>query len=301
MEYTAIKSILSHEIVKTNGIHLNVVQAGPEDGELVILLHGFPEFWYGWHKQIDALVNEGYRLWIPDQRGYNLSHKPEGLEAYRISEMATDVAGLIEAAGQEQAVVIGHDWGAMVAWWTALLYPEKLTKLGVLNVPHPAALKETIKTDVEQMFRSLYAGFFQIPVVAELTLQFNNYQNMIEALKRSGKAGTFTEEDFKHYRRAWSQPSALTTMLNWYRAYVQHPPLDAADWRIDIPTLMIWGEKDVALTSKMAHKSINYCNVGELHMLPEATHWVQHDEPEQVNQLISAFLKREYPLSTTTA
>jgi pimeloyl-ACP methyl ester carboxylesterase len=123
--------------VETNGITLHTVQAGPADGPLVILLHGFPEFWYGWHEQIRPLAEAGFRVVVPDQRGYNLSDKPDGVERYRIDELSRDVVGLIDAAGREQAAVVGHDWGAAVAWWTALHHADRVSKLVAVNVPHP--------------------------------------------------------------------------------------------------------------------------------------------------------------------
>ncbi len=158
---------LQHTTIFTNGVNLHVVQAGPEDGQLIILLHGFPEFWYGWQAQIDFLAAKGYRVWIPDQRGYNLSDKPQGIDAYNQPVLADDVAGLIEAAGREKCVLIGHDWGAAVAWWTAMKYPEKLEKLVIMNVPHPIVSARTIGKDWEQTRKSWYIFAFQLPWLPE--------------------------------------------------------------------------------------------------------------------------------------
>jgi len=280
----------TQKLIRTNGITLNIVQAGPVDGELIILLHGFPEFWYGWRGQIDYLANEGYRVWAPDQRGYNLSDKPTDTASYKISELVADVIGLIHADGREQAHIIGHDWGAMVAWWTALLHPEAINKLGILNVPHPHVFEQTLRSDVRQLFKSWYAGMFQIPWLPERIVGAGNWRIMAEAMQKSGKRGSFTDADMEKYREAWSKPAAMTSMMNWYRAYVQHRPEPPADWRVRVPTLMIWGEKDRFLSARMAQPSIDLCDEGTLHTFDDATHWVQHDKADEVNALLSEFL-----------
>ncbi len=186
---------LTHVNIKTNGITLHVVQAGPADGEIVILLHGFPEFWRAWIKQIPALVEAGYRVWIPDQRGYNLSEKPQGASAYDIDILARDVVGLIDACGQERVALIGHDWGAAVAWWVAGKYPERLTQLVILNVPHLAIMFRTLLRSWTQMRRSWYIFFFQLPRLPEASLRRNNWTNAIRALKGSARRGTFDDVD----------------------------------------------------------------------------------------------------------
>ena len=140
----------------TNGVNLHVVMTGAQDGPLVILLHGFPEFWYGWRKQMPALAAAGYAVWAPDQRGYNRSDKPAGVGAYHIDTLADDIAGLIAASGREQVYLVGHDWGAAVAWWVAGKYPTRIKKLAILNVPHPAVMRRAVLEDAEQRKRSWY-------------------------------------------------------------------------------------------------------------------------------------------------
>ena len=196
----------------TNGVNLHVVMAGPQDGPLVILLHGFPEFWYGWRQQMPALAAAGYTVWAPDQRGYNRSDKPAGVGAYAIDTLAQDVAGLIEASGREQVYLVGHDWGAAVAWWVAGKYPERVKKLAILNVPHPAVMRRAVLEDAEQRKRSWYIFFFQLPWLPEQSLSQENFTNLIRSLKGSGRRGTFTDDDLAAYRQAWSQPGALTAM-----------------------------------------------------------------------------------------
>jgi epoxide hydrolase 4 len=281
---------LEHTHIQTNGVNLHVVQAGPEDGPLVILLHGFPEFWYGWKHQIPALAEAGYRVWAPDQRGYNLSDKPDGLGSYCLDELALDVVGLIDAAGQERAFIVGHDWGAAVAWWLAIKHPQRVEKLAILNVPHPSVMRKTAGSTPRQMLKSWYIVFFQLPWLPESLIRAGNWRGAVQAIQGSARPGSFSKADMEEYRRAWSQPGAFTAMLNWYRAAVRRPPTRAASRRIAVPTLMIWGAQDSFLDRSMAQPSIDLCDDGRLVFIEEATHWVQHDEPEKVNQLLLEFL-----------
>lgn len=282
--------IYDHLTIETNGINLHIVQAGEENAPLVILLHGFPEFWYGWRKQIPYLAARGFRVWAPDQRGYNISDKPKGIRAYNQDELAADVIGLIDAAGQEKVMLIGHDWGAAVAWWTAIKYPERLSKLVILNAPHHDVFRQTYETNAEQRRKSLYGGFFQLPFLPEFTLRWNNWRTLIDSLHRSSRPGTFTDEDLKMYKQAWSQPGAMTSMINYYRAVIQRPPKPLPTVRVSVPTLMIWGKNDAFLSYEMAQPSIDLCDDGRLVFIDHATHWVQHEEPEQVNRLLGEFL-----------
>lgn len=281
--------------IHTNGITLHVVQDGPETGELVILLHGFPEFWYGWREQIPALAGAGYRAWAPDQRGYNESDKPKGIAAYTIDKLAADVIGLIDAAGVEKATVVGHDWGAAVAWWTANAYPDRVAKLIVLNVPHGAVMLTHLRKNWRQMLKSWYIFFFQIPWLPENLIRVNRWQAGVQALEGSSRPGTFSADELEKYRQAWSQPGAFTAMINWYRAVVQKTPKNPADLRIHMPTLVLWGAKDKFLSREMAQDSLDYCDEGRLVSFEEATHWVQHEEVTKVNELIIGFLRDEFP------
>lgn len=274
----------------TNGVNLHVAMAGPQDGPLVILLHGFPEFWYGWRKQMPALAAAGYAVWAPDQRGYNRSNKPAGVGAYHIDTLAADVVGLIEASGHQQVYLVGHDWGAAVAWWVAGKYPARVKKLAILNVPHPAVMRRTVIEDAEQRRRSWYIFFFQAPWLPERSLSQNNFTNLIRALKGSSRRGAFTDADIAAYRQAWAQPGALTAMLNWYRAAVRFQGMGVGLGRITMSTLMIWGMQDIALSRTMAQPSIDLCDNGRLVLIENASHWVQHEEPETVNRLLLEFL-----------
>lgn len=283
---------MSSTFVETNGIRLHVLQDGPEDGDLVILLHGFPEFSYGWRNQIPALTSAGYRVWTPDQRGYNLSDKPKGIAAYQLDTLAADIVGLIDAAGREKAFIVGHDWGAAVAWWLAAKYPERVSRLTVMNVPHPLVMMKHVRSSVAQMLKSWYIGFFQIPFIPEFLLGLGNWGGAANMLKRSSNGETFSDEDIERYRAAWSQPKAFTSMLNWYRAMIRKPPAPPASLRIKVPTLLIWGVDDIALGREMAQPSIDLCTDGALVFIEDASHWVQHEAAEQVNELLLAHLRK---------
>jgi pimeloyl-ACP methyl ester carboxylesterase len=259
--------------------------AGPTDGPAVILLHGFPEFWYGWRRQIPALAAAGFRVRAPDQRGYNLSDKPKGRSAYRMDAIAHDTIGLIEATGRSQVCLAGHDWGAMVAWWVALTAPERLRRLAILNVPHPLVSTRHIRTDPRQMLRSTYAAFFQLPWLPEALLRAGNYHLLALMMRGSARRGAFSDGELDRYRRAWSQPRALESMLNWYRAFLQRPVPDEPP-RVSVPTTIIWGKKDVALRSVMAEESADLCEQREVIWLPENSHWVQHEAADRVNEIL---------------
>jgi len=281
---------LEHSNIETNGVRLHVVQAGPQSGTPVVLLHGFPEFWYGWRKQIPALVEAGCRVIVPDQRGYNLSDKPQGVKAYAMDKLVNDVIGLIDALGYEKVNLVGHDWGAAVAWVLANKHPERLHRLGILNVPHPVVMKRFLQRDLEQLRRSWYIFFFQLPWLPEAGMRADNWRGAVRALRGSGLIHTFTNEDIEKYKEAWSQPDAMTAMINWYRAAARYQQPGMKDPKIRVPTLMIWGMKDVALSHRMARPSMDYCDEGNLIFFPEATHWVQLDEAESVNHYLVDFL-----------
>lgn len=282
---------LSHVQVQTNGISLHVTQAGPADGPLLILLHGFPEFWYGWRHQIAPLAAAGYRVWVPDQRGYNLSDKPRGVRAYALDTLAADIVGLIDAAGVDRAHVIGHDWGGVVAWRLADRYPDRLHRVAILNVPHDRVLARFLRRSPAQLRRSLYMFFFQLPWLPERVLGRRDGEAMAQLLARASRPGAFSADDLTHYRAAWRQPGALTAMLNWYRALTRaYTP--APRRPITVPTLLIWGVHDVALGREMAPPSIDRCTDGHLVFIEDAGHFVQHEAPTQVTALLRDWFGR---------
>ncbi len=273
-------------IVETNGVRLHVVEAGPEDGKLLVLLHGFPEFWYGWHETLTPLVNAGYRVVVPDQRGYNLSAKPPRVRDYRMDELARDVVGLIDAYDRETAAVAGHDWGAAVGWWLALHHADRLSELVAVNVPHPTVFERTLRTSWDQRLKSWYVLAFQLPALPEAVARAGDWRIATRALRDSSLPGTFDEEDFRRYRRAWGRDGAFESMVNWYRAIVRDRPTPSRT-RVEVPTLVIWGARDRFLRKPMATESVGHCADGRLLTLSEATHWVIHEEPHRVADAIA--------------
>lgn len=281
---------LEESVVLTNGIRLHLVQAGPRDGPPVILLHGFPEPWFTWQKQVGPLAAAGYRVLAPDQRGYNTSDRPDSVSAYALDTLAADVLGLIEANGWAKVRLVGHDWGGVVAWWVATRYPERLEQLVILNAPHPVGFRRFLRSHPRQLLRSWYTFYFQIPRLPEALFRWGNWRLLSRALRRSSRSGTFTEADLDRYRIAWSQPGAIKAMIHWYRAAMRFRPVIPVDLQVRVPTLIIWGKQDRFLDSELARSSAAFCEQGRLEFLETATHWVQHEEPERVNQLLLDFL-----------
>ena len=259
-------------------------------GPVIVFLHGFPEFWYGWHRQIDYFAGLGYRVIVPDQRGYNRSDKPPGVRAYTTDWLVKDVVELIQSTGSTKVTLVGHDWGAIVAWLVAEAYPQLLHRLVILNVPHPSVMRQTLRTTPRQMLKSWYAGFFQIPWLPERLMRLFNFAPMVRSLQSSSRPGTFSEQDLQRYREAWSQPGALTSMLNWYRAFSLYQEEALSGKKIAVPSLILWGVRDVALIPEMARASADCCEQATLHFFEDATHWVQHEKTEEVNRLITEFI-----------
>ena len=272
-------------IVETNGVRLHTVQAGPEDGELAVLLHGFPEFWYCWHDQIRPLADAGYRVVVPDQRGYNLSDRPDDVDAYRLDELAGDVVGLLDDCGRETAHLVGHDWGATVAWWVALHRPGRVETLTAVNDPHPTAMTEALRRRWSQRMRSWYLLFFQLPGLPEALVRVGDFRLPVRTMRRTSAPGTFSAEDFERYREAWRRPGAPSAMVNWYRALVRERPRPATD-EVLPPTLVVWGTEDDFLETRLAHESADYCRDGRVALVHGASHWVHHEEPVRVADLL---------------
>ena len=282
-------SKLEEKFITTNGIQLHTIFAGPESGIPVILLHGFPETWRCWIHQIPALAEAGFRVIAPNQRGYSLSDKPKGIKNYRVDELVNDIVGLIDTLDYEKVNVVGHDWGALVSWMLAHEHPERLQRLGILNVPHPLVMRRFLLRDIDQIRRSWYVFFFQLPWLPEMGMRAQDWRGVVRALRGSGLIHTFTNEDIQKYKEAWSQPGGMTSMINWYRALRYQLNLPK-EMRIRVPTLMMWGMKDFALTHRMARPSMDHVEQGNLIFFPYATHWVQRDAAEEVNHYLTDFL-----------
>ncbi len=282
---------LAHRYADLGDVRLHYVEAG--EGPLVLLLHGFPQFWYEWRHQIPALVEAGFRVVAPDMRGYNLSDKPPGVRAYRVQVLAHDVERLILACGEQTAAVVGHDWGAIVAWFAAMRYPERVERLAILNVPHPARFMDGLLSP-QQLLRSSYVFFFQIPRLPEEVIRAGDFALLRSVLRGDPvRPEAFTSEDIERYVRAMARPGALTATLNYYRALLRHPrETQALLKRIEAPVLVIWGEKDRALSRWLADPPPLWVpNLLRVERLPEASHWVAEDRPWEVNTLLLDFLR----------
>lgn len=281
---------VEHRYADLGDVRLHYVECGA--GPLVVLLHGFPEFWYSWRRQIPALAAAGFHVVAPDMRGYNLSDKPPGVHSYDVEVLARDVARLIEACGERRAVVVGHDWGAAVAWMFAMRYPEMLERLVILNVPHPARMMQGLRTP-QQLLRSWYIFYFQIPVLPEAGIRAANFA-LLRRLFATDPVRTdaFTAADIDRYVAAFAQPGALTAAINYYRAAVRRNPLTFRQdmTKIEAPVLVIWGERDRALGKELAGPPPELVPNARVERLPDASHWVQNDRPERVNELLLEFL-----------
>lgn len=276
-----------HQYITSNGIQLHYVTQG--DGSLMLMLHGFPEFWYSWRHQIREFAKD-YKVVALDLRGYNDSDKPSALSAYRVSELLLDVAGVIKGLGYETCTLVGHDWGGAIAWSFAHSYPELLERLIVLNIPHPAKFVEGLRTP-QQLLKSWYIFFFQIPWLPELLIQSGDYQLISDAFtKMAVNPSVFTPKDLEAYKDAAAKRGALTGMLNYYRNIFRSLG-QGQNWEIlKIRTLMIWGEQDTALGKELTYGTQEYVQDLTIRYIPDSSHWVQQEQPDLVNQYIREFL-----------
>jgi len=277
--------------VSVNKVRLHTVVAGPKDGPLVVLLHGFPECWFTWRNQIAPLAQAGYRVVVPDQRGYNLSDKPSGVESYQIDRLTADIRELIHVMGRERANIVAHDWGGAVAWRFAMDHAEAVDKLIVMNAPHPVAFARELSRNRSQRRKSWYMFFFQIPWLPEMLLGFDPLFSARLFFRRTAvRAGAFSDADLTVMAAALAQPDALRTMIHWYRAAFRYPPLHRTRV-IETPTLLIWAEDDVALSKSLTYgleKRVPHLTV---HYIPRCGHWVQNEAPDEVNAQMLAFLQ----------
>jgi epoxide hydrolase 4 len=287
-------SRIETRFVEANHLRFEVDVCGEGD-RLALCLHGFPEHSFSWRYQLPLLADLGYRAWAPNLRGYGRSDRPEGVAAYAIESLLEDVAGLIDAAGCRETVLLAHDWGAVIAWYFAMRRIRPLSKLVICNVPHPAPAQKAMRGNFTQMKKSWYILFFQLPGVAERLLGRNGAAAIGDAIRRSSAdPDRFPDEVLDVYRRNAAQPGALTAMVNYYRALVRgggaRRQRDLGYPMIDVPTLMIWGEEDVALTKETTYGTEEYVRDLTIRYLPRVSHWVQQEAPEVVNPMIEAFL-----------
>lgn len=284
-----------HRFVRLSKIQLHMVESGNagEKQPLMLFLHGFPEFWYSWRYQLRHFRDK-FRTVAVDLRGYNDSDKPTGVSNYDLDLIVSDIAELIETMG-EKAIVVGHDWGGVVAWALAIEHPDLIQRLIIMNAPHPKAATKVMRTRSAQLLKSWYIFFFQCPWLPELWVWARDFANL-ERCFRCPKMGlvhpeNFTDEDLEAWKHVFSKPNACSPPINYYRASMRavnrrHFPFEP----VRPKTLIIWGERDAALEPEIADLSLAMCREAKLEKIADASHWVQQDVPERVNQLMADWL-----------
>ena len=304
---------IEHRVIETNGIRLHCAVDGT--GPLVIFLHGFPESWYSWRHQLAALAPQ-FRVVAPDLRGYNESDKPAGVHAYDLKELVADVAGLIAALGERDAVIVAHDWGGGIAWQFAMDHPELTRRLVVMNCPHLAIFQRHLRSSPRQMLKSWYMLFFQLPWLPETLLGLGHAWAIGNAVRRSTiQKHAITDDDLRVLREAASRPGALRSAINYYRAVMRSdealaglppavrrffygnrpvppPRTRLEDWpTISAPTMLIWGEQDVALRKELTYgMDPLFTTPPRIEYVPDSGHFVQQEKPDVVNGLLLDFL-----------
>jgi pimeloyl-ACP methyl ester carboxylesterase len=291
----AVDASIRTEFVEAGELRFHVASCG-EGERLALCLHGFPECWYSWRHQMPLLAELGYRVWAPDLRGYGETTKPPRLRDYAIEKLVEDVGALVDASGSAAVTLIAHDWGAVIAWYAAMRKIRPLERLVIMNAPHPVAAEPAFRT-WKQLRSSLYAMFFQLPWLPEMLLRARGYRAVGEAMRRTSvNRERFPDEALAVFRNAAAQPGALTGMLNYYRAFVRGGSgrqKELGTPVIETPTLMLWGEEDVALTKATTYGTDAYVSDLTLRYLPGVSHWVQQDDPETVNRMLKAWLSGE--------
>jgi 4-alpha-glucanotransferase len=279
---------IRHGYAELSEVRLHYAEAGA--GPLVVMLHGYPDFWYSWRNQMPFLAGRGFRVVAPDMRGYNLSDKPRGVGAYRIHDLVADVRELVEHLGDGRAHVVGHDWGAIIGWYFAMAHPILLDRLAILNAPHPQRYVRALNP--RQMMRSWYIGFFQLPWLPERFVSRNNFEVLRKLFRYDpARRDAFTAEDVERYVEAARRSDALTYPINYYRALFRPNPLPALRWRvIERPVQVIWGDADRFLEASLAEPDPAWVPDARVRHLPKASHWVHHDEPGEVNRILAEFL-----------
>ena len=296
-ERAAVQAVKSR-LIDANGLTFEVIEqlpAGPAPDTLALCLHGFPEHAHSWRHQLPLLAAEGYRAWAVNLRGYGRSSRPPRVADYAIEHLLTDVAALIDASGARSVVLLAHDWGALIAWYFAMRQIRPLEKLVIMNVPHPGPMARELRSNPEQRKKSWYGLFFQLPVLPELLLGRADGAQIADIFRKGTvEPGRISDQDAEVFARNARQPGALTAMINYYRALISGggarrqnvmgmPP-------IHVPTLLLWGEQDVALCKATTYGTDAWVDPLTVRYLPGASHWVQQDDPERVNAMVAAFL-----------
>mmetsp|Transcript_1217 Transcript_1217/g.1647 ORF Transcript_1217/g.1647 Transcript_1217/m.1647 type:complete len:340 (+) Transcript_1217:146-1165(+) len=299
--YSQLQPHLREYFIDVRGIKLHINEVGnPKGKKLLVFLHGFPEtglvLWK--HQLLHFAESKDLRVIAPDMRGYNTSFKSDSVDVSNSIESALDICALIETLGYQKAYVVGHDWGGAVSFGVALNRPELVEKLIVINAPHPQGFKKSLSVD--QLFKSWYMLFFQLNGISEWKLQQSDYAWLIGWGLATGNPKSYSLEDLRRLREAWSQPGALTSMINYYRQTIRSFTTSGGDlssnyksYQLQSPTLIIWGKKDPYLASVIAENSFEFApkESSKLVYIEDATHWVPHEAPDQINSLIFQFIQ----------
>jgi pimeloyl-ACP methyl ester carboxylesterase len=278
-------------VESAGGVTLHVTRAGPPHRPAVVLLHGFPEDARTWRRQIPPLVRAGFQVLAPDLRGYHRSDRPRERAAYHLRHLVADVAAVVRASGQARAHVVGHDWGGIIAWTFAGQYPALLDRLVILNAPHMAVYTEKVWR-TSQLLRSWYVGFFQLPWLPERAVAAWNYRALRRALERTpARPGAYSPEEIEAYVAAMSQPGALKAAIDYYRENMRSDALELArSARTSAPTLVVWGERDPALSVQLLDGLERFAPNLRLHRIADAGHWVHREATDEVNRELLSFL-----------
>jgi len=279
---------IESQMVLVDDVWLHVVFAGPEDGKPVILLHGYPEFWYAWRGSMEVLATAGFRVIVPDQRGYNKSDKPSNVEDYRLDELAGDVVGLADALGYEKIFLAGHDFGGLVSWWTLMLHPDRISKFVIINKPHPYARAEDAKGD-ETI--SWYRTFLRMPWLPGYVARVGNWALLAKNLRATSQPGTFPDADLDQFRSAWDRDGAIHAMGAWYRANVGFN-MGHLDGHIAVPSLIILAPDDAFSSIERGRRSALFLQDGQVLELDAGTHWVIQERPQVIGDALTDFFSQ---------
>jgi len=294
-----------HESAHVNGVTLHYVTVDPDPdavahptgaAPVVVLLHGFPECWYAWRHQLDPLAAAGYRVVAPDMRGYNRSSAPRGIASYRPAELVADVRGLVESRGAPQAALVGHDWGGLVAWETAIRAPELVSQLAVINAPHPDLYRRRLRSPA-QLLRSWYVFAFQLPWVPERVLAADGFRLVGESLELTAGPDVFEPETVERYREAMARSGSPAGPLNYYRAMARESlELELrslfsgrTERPVDVPTLVCWGDRDPVLGLDLLDGLDALAPDLRVRQF-DAGHWPHVEQPVRVTDELLAFL-----------
>lgn len=287
-------------VTLASGFRLHMASAGESGRPLLLFLHGFPEFWYAWHAQLAHFGDSHYAV-APDLRGYNLSDQPQEVAAYRPKLLLQDIEQLIDALGYERCVMVGHDWGGALAWQFAVRRPQRLQRLLIINATHPLPFAEGLARDPEQQAASQYMNFLRSEG-SEQALAEDDFRPMERLMLGMGEAGAWFDEDMRRrYHACWSR--GLRGGVNYYRASAVHPPtateagaagvtLDPSAFRVTVPVRVLWGLQDRAMLPSLLDPLDSLVDDLQVERVPDASHWIVHEQPERVNQWIARHLDR---------